>query len=171
MEFWKTSQKEYCKSNRNACCLLELFDLANKRSFMRPRGLLRYEQEICNVISNSIRRFAPNGDQQTGRLTETGLEKLSELGNMIVNNDNVDFQRYFHPIIGWFSLSTWHHWAHYRPYHRPAWPKMGQVNHISIQNGPNWPIIGWFYLWLDITGPITDHVTRRSMLPYDIPDK
>ena len=66
---------------------------------MRPRGLLRYEQEICNVISNSIRRFAPNGEQ-TGRLTETGLEKLSELGNMIVNNDNVDFQRYFQPIIG-----------------------------------------------------------------------
>lgn len=97
--------KEYCKSNRNACCLLELFDLANKRSFMRPRGLLRYEQEICNVISNSIRRFAPNGEQ-TGRLTETGLEKLSELGNMIVNNDNVDFQRYFHPIIGRFDLLT-----------------------------------------------------------------
>ena len=72
---------------------------------MRPRGLLRYEQEICNVISNSIRRFAPNGEQ-TGRLTETGLEKLSELGNMIVNNDNVDFQRYFHPIIGWFDLLT-----------------------------------------------------------------
>ena len=101
----KTFLKEYCKSNRNACCLLELFDLANKRSFMRPRGLLRYEQEICNVISNSIRRFAPNGEQ-TGRLTETGLEKLSELGNMIVNNDNVDFQRYFHPIIGWFDLLT-----------------------------------------------------------------
>ena len=93
--------KEYCKSNRNSCCLLELFDLANKRSFMRPRGLLRYEQEICNVISNSIRRFAPtaNGDRN-GRLTETGLEKLTELGNMIVNNENVDFQRYFHPIIG-----------------------------------------------------------------------
>ena len=74
--------------------------MANKRSFMRPRGLLRYEQEICNVISNSIRRFAPNGEQN-GRLSETGVEKLSELGNMIVNNDNVDFQRYFHPIIGW----------------------------------------------------------------------
>ena len=78
---------------------------------MRPRGLLRYEQEICNVISNSIRRFAPNGEQ-TGRLTETGLEKLSELGNMIVNNDNVDFQRYFHPIIGWFNFLTWPHRPH-----------------------------------------------------------
>ena len=35
---------EYCKANRNARCVLELYELAQKGCCMKPHGLLRFEQ-------------------------------------------------------------------------------------------------------------------------------
>ena len=71
-----------------------------KGAEMRPRGLLRYEHEIRNVVNNSLRRYAPTQNGLSEKLSVDGVELLTELGHDILDNENIQFQKYLHVVTG-----------------------------------------------------------------------